>query len=301
MLLLKYHFNQSMRSFILIFYSLVLVSACIPINNNNPLLGKLKTLEIIYVSTNDTMLFNCNYNSAGYLTALESDSLKFSISLKNANVTEIIVTGISSDPLFGTHIRKYKIYTDANNYIQTINSLDTLTLVETPTMTIAYDSTNDLNTILIKGFPLFISNITSFNYEFDGNNYVKQKASWHIYSFMDILYADTTLYSYTSMPNNDFVPLQIPYMTEVYTSTGNSGDDFLLYLMNINGCRTLKKNKNLVASISSYSYAVFSPSENHSYLTNFSYVLNSSGQVSEMHVSNPDGTGEIVVYKMTYY
>jgi hypothetical protein len=264
---------------------------CIQTDNQNLLLGKLKTLEVITPSSSKSTLFNYIYDQNGYLTNLQSDSLQYIIGKKIGNVVIITAISIDADP-FLSATTKFKIYIDAGDRILAINFLDTLTLEEFPFLSVSYDSINELDTITTKGSPAYTHDISGFNYEFDGNNYLKQNISWYIYSGLDVFYLDTATYTYTSILNDNFIPSQIPFLSIAYPVAGNTQDDLLLNLMEINGYHVYKRNKNLIQSIIS---------SNYGYVTNYSYVINSFGQVSEMHISNSDGTGESTIYKMTYY
>jgi hypothetical protein len=160
-----------------------------------------------------------------------------------------------------------------------------------------------LDTLTDIGARYFAHDISNYNYQFDGNNYVSNKASWQTWEFpfYDVDYIGANTYTYTTLLNDNSIPLQIHYIGRTNAVTGDRTEDFFLYIMEQNGCTSLQKNKNLIQSISSHQQAVFFTSEYHDYTINFDYILNAAGQVSEMHVSNPDGTGTFMIYKMTYY
>jgi hypothetical protein len=244
-------------------------------------------------------MFAYGYSIDGYLAALTADSLVFLIGKEVNNIIEIKVTSTGLDE-YGNSAT-YKVYLNAADQILAINSIDTISMEETSQLRMAYDA-GVLDSIIDKGIEVFSHDIASFDYQLDGNNYLSQKASWETWLFplYDVAFTATVTYTYSSILNNYMVPLQIPYLNLSYAVTGYKQDDFLLYLLQQNGYETLK-NRNLVQTISSHDQAVFFPSEYHDYITNFDYIINPSGQVSEMHVSNPDGTGTFMIYKMTYY
>lgn len=266
----------------------------------DPLSGKLKTLQIIYPDGNDTTLLNYVYDNAGYLVALESDSLNISIGSNVNNQIMITVSSLDSDPMFNS-TQKYIAYVDIGDKILNIVKLDTITSGEAEHIRTVYKS-DALDTLSVKG-DMLISNVLNYNYNYEGNNYISQYASWDVWDFVlhSVSYFDTTVYTYSSLLNNNFIPLQVPYFHVLYGITGHREDDMLLYILNINGYQTLKNNKNLLQSVSSFVRSFSFPDLNKNYLTNYTYIQNSAGQVVEMHVSNPDGAGIFMIYKMTYY
>lgn len=289
-----------MRYFIYLCACLMFSKCTEPVLINNTLAGKLKTLQIIYPDGNDTTLLNYVYDNAGYLVALESDSLNLSIGSNVNNQIMITVSSLDSDPMFNS-TQKYIAYVDIGDKILNIVKLDTITSGEAEHIRAVYKS-DALDTLSVKG-DMLISNVLNYNYKYEGNNYIIQYASWYVWDFVlhNVPYFDTTIYTYTTLLNEDCIPLQIPYFHVAYGISGQREDDMLLYVLDVNGYRAFDRNKNLIQSVSSFVRSFAFPVLNKNYLTNYTYVQNEAGQVVEMRVSNSDGTGVFMVYKMTYY
>ncbi|MBK9330665.1 MAG: hypothetical protein IPM95_15515 [Sphingobacteriales bacterium] len=258
-----------------------------------PLKGKIKSLEIIDVNTGARRMLNYYYDSDKNLKSSEGDSLKFIIDRIDAQITKVQLTVLADDPNFNSR-QLYIVHTNTSNQIESVNLLDTLTSEETNQIKIAYNSILIADTVTESGQPVFVHDVSNFNYLFDGNNYVKQKVSGYKYSFLggETYYLDSITYSYSDIPNNNFIPLQQPFLGTAYALTGNTNNNLLLYLLDINGYSVYKRNANLIKSVCSANYG---------YIINYNYTLNPSGQVVEMAASNSNGTGTYMTYRMTYY
>lgn len=256
--------------------------------------GKLKTVDIIYENTNEHRFLNYIYNDSGYLTGLIGDSLKFTVSIQENNTIFINVDVLASDQNFNSK-QKFKILVSPLKQIQNINLLDSITQEEIPFLVFSYNNLNLIDTVNEIGNLNFVHDVANYSYLFDGNNCTQQGVSWYIYTIFggNVYYEDTIIYRYNySLKNDNYIPLQNPYLGTSYALLGSIDKSQILNLLEINGFSTLNRNKNLIQSISSTKYG---------YTTYFSYITNTLNQVTEMRISKPDGTGTALTYKMTYY
>jgi hypothetical protein len=278
---------------LLVLFEFATIISCKKQSIDSLLKGKLKTIEITDNRTGAKRMLYYYYDSDNRLKSLESDSLQFIIEHIDTALTKIKVNVIAPDPNFDSR-QEYQIHINAAHQIASINLLDTLLGEELPYMRLTYNSTLNVDSVIETGQPVFVHDVSNFNYVFDGNNYTKQNVSWYRSSPLggETYSLDGITYSYSAIPNNNFIPLQQPFLGTAYALTGNTTNTLLLNLMEINGYSVYKRNAKLIKSLYS---------ENYGYITNYSYSTNALNQVVGMTVSNPDGTGVYLTYRMTYY
>ncbi len=279
---------------IVLLVALTTMISCKKQNIDTPLKGKLKTIEITDDITGTKRLFYYYYDSNNKLKSLESDSLKFIMDRIDAGLIKAQVIVTASDPNFDSR-QEYRVHINTSNQIASINLLDTLLAEESPFIRVTYSSTLTVDSVIETGQPVFVHDIANFNYLFDGNNHVKQNVSWYKFSPFggETYYLDSVTYSYSDMPNNNFIPLQQPFLGSAYALTGNiTNNTLLLNLLEMNGYSVYERNTNLIKSLHSANYG---------YIVNYNYLTNSLHQVTEMSVSNSNGTGTYLTYRMTYY
>lgn len=286
-----------MKNLFYLLFSLVILLSCEHEKNTTPtnkLEGKPKTLEITASNGDGNHLLYYIYDTAsGVFYGLVSDSLQITVSDKADNIVKVRIAALSSNPAFNATIL-YKVYMSDDDRIETITKVDTIAAEETAAYTMHYES-NAVDTFTdVQPSNLFANNITNYNYQYDGNNYTKQKLLWYS---LDLVLGirsaeDSITYTYTTLPNNNFVPMQIPYLSAGYAITGSVENNLLLYALALKGYTVFRKNTYLIQSLISAHY---------NRTINYHYTLNSLNQVSELSFS---ATGDAVIfnsYKLTYY
>lgn len=266
-------------AYILLFF----VSSCTKYDSPpNLFYGKLKTIKI----NNDAALYLEYDSTNGNLIRVKNDSLHLEIKFGSLINNEIVIRNNSTSQQIIVRI-------SATKNIESVILLDTLTAIQKLYFSAHY-SNNNIDTTTEYG-DVFVSNIQNYTFISDSFNYLKNNLSWQVSDFSGgtISYEDTVIYTFNPQIYDAYLPLQKPIQSIGYALSGNVFEDpSALNLLELNGINIFKKNKNLIQSVKSANYG---------YITNLSYVLNTLNQVIEMNVSNPDGTGTYLTYRMTYY
>ncbi len=260
--------------------------ACKKEQQENILSGKLKSIEYRSEDSSGFKMYLEYDEISKNLIRVTDDSLRIALTIEPESNHQIVIRNyLSSEHLIVNVL--------PNKNIESVDVLDTLTSTLTRIYAAKYDSAK-IDTITEAG-SIFISDIQNYDFVTDGFNYLSHAVSW---TQMDFFYGtrrltDTVQYGYSPHVYNNYVPLQRPFQSSGFILSGNLYDNiFTFNLLEINGYNIFNKNKHLIQSVTSV---------NRGYQTNFSYRFNAKNQVTEMDVSNPDGTGNFMRYKFTYY
>lgn len=248
--------------------------------------GKLKSIEYRSEDSSGFKMYLEYDEISKNLIRVIDDSMRIALTIEPESNHQIVIRNyLSSEHLIVNVL--------PNKNIESVDVLDTLTSTLTRIYAAKYDSAK-IDTITEAG-SIFISDIQNYDFVTDGFNYLSHAVSW---TQMDFFYGtrrltDTVQYGYSPHVYNNYVPLQRPFQSSGFILTGMPIEDvFNSILLEINGYNIFNKNKHLIQSVTSV---------NRGYQTNFSYRFNANNQVTEMDVSNPDGTGTFTRYKFTYY
>lgn len=248
--------------------------------------GKLKSIEYRFQDSSGHILYLEYDEISKNLIRVIDDSMRIALTIEPESNHQIVIRNyLSSEHLIVNVL--------PNKNIESVDVLDTLTSTLTRIYAAKYDSAS-IDTLSIPG-DIFISDIQNYDFITDGFNCLSHTISW---TQMDFFYGtrrltDTVQYGYSPHVYNNYVPLQRPFQSSGFILTGMPIEDvFNSILLEINGYTFFNRNKHLIQSVTSV---------NRGYQTNFSYRFNAKNQLTEMDVSNPDGTGNFMRYKFTYY
>ncbi len=248
--------------------------------------GKLKSIEYRFQDSSGHILYLEYDEISKNLIRVIDDSMRIALTIEPESNHQIVIRNyLSSEHLIVNVL--------PNKNIESVDVLDTLTSTLTRIYAAKYDSAS-IDTLSIPG-DIFISDIQNYDFITDGFNCLSHTISW---TQMDFFYGtrrltDTVQYVYSPYVYNNYVPGQRSFQSTGFALSGYVYDGvFNSILLEINGYNIFNRNKHLIQSVTSV---------NRGYQTNFSYRFNAKNQLTEMDVSNPDGTGNFMRYKFTYY
>jgi hypothetical protein len=262
-----------------VIFAVVAIAACKKQESNTTspsLSGKIKTIffnvSASSISYNRTYPMRYKYDSlTGKFQAIETDDNTFYCSINEVASNKYIYR-IRTDS--GEFNQVYTVYTNAQNKIILVNSLDTVSQQEKEIDRCVYNTSNIIDSILSSVPMAGIPNprYKNYAYQHDALNYSQSKLAWNDF-FTHGNFLDTLHYSYNSFQNNINIPGQIPYFMPGITSDDfaiNTDFRFMYYLFQLNNVTLFEMNRNLIQSINNYHY---------------SYNI-SNNEVKEIFVSN---------------
>lgn len=268
--------------------AVILTIGCIPNSiQPNPLSGKLKSIQF----SDGVTIFGTyfyNYDSiTGIFENIHVDSISNRISV-NKYTNRLEIRSTHSTEISTILINSLGF---ADSLFTSDSSINKLLF----SSKFLYDG-NNLNQISISNPNGLIYTIKHRDFEYENMNNIKYITEWSPSppSGTISINTDTLLLEYYSeYVNSQYVPFQYPILNQTYFLGGTLFDNIIFgSIMEMLDYAIIMKNSNLIKSIRS---------TNLGFVTNFTYSFNTTGKVSEITISNPDGTGILFKYKLEYY
>jgi hypothetical protein len=245
--------------------------ACKKEQQENILSGKLKSISLTLngvpeFPTKYTMQYNC---VSGELEKVWSD---------DTLVVTISKAGADRVSIFYDNSRNYMAHINGNNVIQ-INEVNDSGIEGAVKFKGAYLPDNIIDTMWMAGSIPIYNNFSYTGYVFENSNCIKYFNTYSVCYFYNVCntFNDTVLMDYNLIPYSRFVPA-------IETSMIAGANPDPLYLLQIMGYYTGRRNKNMLQSFSKGGTT-----------TGISYKQNTLGQITEMKVGND------CVLEMEYY
>jgi hypothetical protein len=279
-----------------IFIILFLLTGCLPNNiQPDPLIGKLKSIKVYDTIQNSPVYHvRLSYNEQEkidsivfYQQQFAPDTIgQFAFYTFTFAGNEIFIESNGFNVFYP--IRRFKAYLEENK-INKIVEIDESTGIESSYMHFVKKSNNLLDSIYSPdNFPL-TANRKSYNFNFDGNNYIEFDYQYTEYVFSSSYErSGSVVLDYTSIPRNVIAPGQLLLQSSILSSIGSSGELFIdfLYYLSIDYNFNHIQNTNLIASINNLS---------------FIYEFNNLNHLSKCKLMFPDVTTLHQVFEYEYY
>lgn len=278
-------------------FALLIIAGCCKNHNTvepkNIFDGKLKTFELSLSNDSNNIVRNYFFYDSVTFKLKYTNSVILPDTLNTNNITIIYYDFNSITERNNTN--SIGITSVINNTVVSLTSLDTVANNEIPLIWIIRNVQHNLDIVNTAGVSLFAENIKNYNYTYGNGNVISHNLSWDEIDFLSNIpthYIDTITYTYNTEVYGQYIPTQNPFIEATYILSGNHIGGTVGNIVEINGGIGVFKNKNLIKTIKSSKFG---------YISNYTYNYNSLNQITEIYISNSDGTGKAITYKMTYY
>lgn len=287
---------KNKHSYAYIFIIIFLLTGCIPNNiQPDPLTGKLKSIKIYDTIPNSPVYHvRISYNEQVkidsvlfYLQHFAPDStIQFAYYSFLHNGNTILIESNGFNPFYPD--KKYNAYLEMGK-IKKIVELDYTTMAEFPFWGFVTKDNNSLDSIFEPNAYPLATDRKCYNFVFDGNNYSKFNLEYKYHTFFnEILVKDSISMTYSTLPNNKYVPGQNTLGSSLLSVNSKNGDIYfdISYYLGFDYDYVHKTNINLMSSINDII---------------LNYNFNSSGQLVRTTLSNQNGISGNLTLDFVYY